>query len=80
MVVGSVLKEASTDAEGKTRMRRWLPLGITADERVCSGAHYAAFFSDVMRLLAHPEELEVPPESVKFDPGVEYHVEKIRKT
>ncbi len=79
MVLGSVLKEASTDAEGKTRMRRWLPLGITADERVCSGAHYAAFFADVMHSLAHPEELEVPPESVKFDPGMEYHVEKIPK-
>ncbi len=79
MVLGSVLKEASTDAEGKTRMRRWLPMGITADERVCSGAHYAAFFADVMHSLAHPEELEVPPESVKYDPGMEYHVEKIKK-
>ena len=79
MVLGSVLKEAFTDAEGKTRMRRWLPLGITADERVCSGAHYAAFFSDVMQFLANPEVLEVPPESVKYDPGVEYHVEKVKK-
>ena len=79
MVLGSVLKEASTDAEGKTRMRRWLPMGITADERVCSGAHYAAFFADVMHSLAHPEELEVPPESVKYDPGMEYHMEKIKK-
>ena len=79
MVLGTVLKEAFTDPEGKTRMRRRLPLGITADERVCSGAHYAAFFADVMHFLAKPEELEVPPESVKFDPGVEYHVEKVRK-
>ena len=79
MVLGTVLKEAFTDPEGKTRMRRQLPLGITADERVCSGAHYAAFFADVMHFLAKPEELEVPPESVKFDPGVEYHVEKVRK-
>ena len=79
MGIGTVLKEAFTDAEGKTRMRRWLPIGIVADERVCSGAHYAAFFADVMHSLAHPEELEVPPESVKYDPRVEYHVEKIRK-
>ncbi len=79
MVLGTVLKEAMTDSEGKTRMHRRIPMGITADERVCSGAHYAAFFQDVMHSLAHPEELEVPPESVVFDPGVEYHVEKIRK-
>ena len=64
---------------GETRMKRFLPIGITADERVCSGAHYAAFFADVMHFLAHPEVLEVPPESVKYDPGVEYHVEKVKK-
>ena len=79
MGMGSVLKEAVTDREGKTRMRRWLPIGITADERVCSGAHYAAFFADVMHLLDHPEELETPPAEVKYDKGVEYHVAKLKK-
>ena len=63
----------------KTRMRRIMPLGITADERVCSGAHYSAFFADVMRYIANPEELETPPETVKYDPKVEYHVEKVKK-
>ena len=76
--MGSVLKEATVDSEGKARMKRWLPLGMTADERVCSGAHYAAFFFDVMRLLEHPEELENPPEKVRFEQGVEYHVPKIK--
>lgn len=79
MILGTVVKEAVADAEGKTRMRRLLPLGITADERICSGAHYAAFFADVMHFLAEPEVLEVPPENVKFDPGMEYHVEKVKK-
>ena len=60
-------------------MRRLLPIGMTADERVCSGAHYAAFFAAVMHGLGHPEELEVPPESVKYDKGVEYHVVKLNK-
>ena len=67
------------EPDGKVRMRRWMPIGITADERVCSGAHYAGFFAAVMHLLDHPEELEVPPESVRFDPRVEYHVEKLKK-
>lgn len=61
---------------GETRMKRYLPLGITADERVCSGAHYARFFRDMCRLLEHPELLETPPESVRFDEGVEYHEPK----
>ena len=79
MGLGNIEKVAFTDPEGKTRMRRWLPIGITADERVCSGAHYARFFNNFMHIMDHPEELEVPPESVKFDKGVEYHVPKIQK-
>ena len=74
--MGSILKEATVE-DGKARMKRWLPLGMTADERVCSGAHYAAFFFDVMRLLENPEELETPPETVRFEQGVEYHVPKV---
>ena len=76
--MGSILKEAVVEG-GKARMRRVLPVGITADERVCSGAHYAAFFFDVIHLMDHPEELETPPEEVKFDPGVEYHVPKVHR-
>ena len=76
--MGSILKEAVVEG-GKARMRRVLPVGITADERVCSGAHYAAFFFDVIHYMDHPEELETPPEEVRFDPGVEYHVPKVQK-
>ena len=77
--MGGVQKKAFVDAEGRTRMRRWMPLGLTADERVCSGAHYGAFFADVMRFMENPEELENPPEQVCFDEGLEYHVPKIKK-
>ena len=76
--MGSILKEAVVE-NGTTRMRRVLPVGITADERVCSGANYAAFFFDVIHYLDHPEELEIPPKEVRFDPGVEYHVPKVAK-
>ena len=58
---------------------KYLSIGITADERVCSGAHYAEFFLTMKHFLSHPEELEVPPESVRFDPKCEYHVPKVQK-
>ena len=58
MGMGGVQKEAFVEPDGRTRMRRWMPLGITADERVCSGAHYAAFFNDAIRLMNNPEELQ----------------------
>ena len=76
--MGSVLKEAVTEGD-RVRMKRWLPIGITVDERVCSGAHFAAFFADVVRLLNNPELLETPPEQVRYDKEVEYHVPKIGK-
>ena len=66
-----------TDPEEKTIKVTDNGLGMTADERVCSGAHYAAFFFDVIRLLDNPEELETPPQEVRFEQGVEYHVPKI---
>ena len=76
--MGSPIKEAMVDSEGKTRMKRWLPLGLTADERVCSGAHYAKFFADATKFFSNPELMEQPPEEVFFDEGVEYHVPKVR--
>ena len=79
MGMGGVQKKAFMEPDGRTRMRRWMQLGITADERVCSGAHYAAFFADVMHYIACPEELEVPPETVRFDKEVEYHVPKVKQ-
>ena len=65
---------------GETRMKRYLPIGITADERVCSGAHYARFFNDMRRYLDHPELLEVPPEKIRFDEGLEYHEPKVNRS
>lgn len=79
MSIGTPERLAQADAEGKSRMKRWLPIGITADERVCGGAVYAGLFADMLQGLKHPEILEVPPESVRFDPKAEYHVEKVKK-
>ncbi len=62
---------------GQTRMKRFLPMGITVDERVCSGASFAGFYSDILKYFANPALLEVPPEKVLFDPGCEYHVPKV---
>ncbi len=72
-------EQAAVVEEGKSRMKRFLPIGITADERICSGAHYAKFFSDMRHCLDHPETLLTAPESVKFDQGNEYHEPKPAK-
>ena len=77
LFLGMGLPERIAEVEGeKTVMKRYLPIGITADERVCSGAHYARFFTDMRYYLEHPEVLVEPPETVKFDKGMEYHEDK----
>ena len=74
---GMGLEERSAVVEkGQTRMKRFLPIGLTIDERVCSGAHYARFLKDVRHYMAHPELLEEPPVQVCFDQGLEYHEPK----
>ncbi|MDO4483407.1 MAG: 2-oxo acid dehydrogenase subunit E2 [Clostridia bacterium] len=72
-----LLEKVAVVENGATRMKRYLPIGITADERVCSGAHYAGFFASMVKYMDHPELLETPPESVKFDGKLEYHVPKV---
>jgi len=74
------LERVAVMEKGVTRMKRFLPIGITADERVCSGAHYSQFFGTMNHLLNHPEELEVPPENVRFENKCEYHVPKVEKS
>lgn len=77
---GMGMEERSAVIEnGKARMKRFLPIGITIDERVCSGAHYARFMKDLRHYMSHPELLELPPDAVRFDQGVEYHEPKTRK-
>jgi chloramphenicol O-acetyltransferase len=72
-------EQVAVEEGGAIRLKRFLPIGITADERVCSGAHYARFFADMRRYLDHPELLEQPPVSVRFDEGMEYHEPKPKK-
>lgn len=76
--MGTSEKDAVVE-DGVTHMKRFLPLGITADERVCSGAHYARFFRSMKHYLERPDLLEMPPKTVRFDEGMEYHEKKINE-
>lgn len=66
--MGTVERSVVLDGDGKPRLKRMLPIGITADERVCSGAHYAGFFATMSSHLNNPELLEVPPEARSLRP------------
>lgn len=48
---------------------RSLPIGVTMDERICSGSYFASAFKALKKYLTNPELLEVPPEKVVEDKG-----------
>ena len=77
--IGVPNRKVVLDRTGKPVRKRMLPVGITADERVCAGAVYAKFWAAIQNYLTHPELLETPPEKVLYAPGCEYHVPKVQK-
>ena len=77
--MGTLERTMVPDGNGGTRMKRFLPIGVTVDERVCSGAHFSGLFTSIRECLDDPSILEKPPEKVLFDPGIEYHEPKPEK-
>ena len=65
--IGSVERTFIPGSNGQIIRKRYLPIGITADERICAGAVYAKMVNRMMHYLNQPELLEIPPESVRFE-------------
>ena len=74
--MGSIQRETIVGPDGKVTRKRWLPVGFTADERICAGREWAKLVEGVMYYISHLEELETPPKSVVFEEGNEYSVPK----
>ncbi len=53
--------------DGTVVHKKYVDMGFTLDERICDGYYYAAVLKYLHRLLAHPELLDVPPETVVSD-------------
>ena len=76
MSLGTPIRSNAVNKDGSVYRKAILPIGMTADERVCGGAMYARLFAHMNRILNHPEELELPPESVRYNEGCEFHEPK----
>ena len=46
---------------------RSLPIGVTMDERICSGSYFATAFRYMKKLLSDPSVLEKEPEKIEED-------------
>jgi hypothetical protein len=77
--MGSVIRETTVGPDGKATRKRYLPIGITADERICAGAVYAKLVNRIMYYINNIELLETPPETVKFEENNEYALPKPKK-
>ena len=53
--LGNPRRSYTVDAGGNVVRKCSLPIGVTADERVCGGAMYARLFATIKHCLAHPE-------------------------
>ena len=61
MAMGN-LREVPKRKGGEIVFERSLPIGVTMDERICSGSYFATAFKTLKKYLANPELLEEKPE------------------
>ena len=66
MAMGN-LREIPKRKGGEIVFERCLPIGVTMDERICSGSYFASAFKALKKYLANPELLEEKPEKVLLD-------------
>ena len=48
---------------GEIVFEKCIPIGVTMDERICSGSYFASAFRVIKRYLKNPELLEEKPEN-----------------
>ena len=65
-----ITREIPVRKSGEITFVRSLPIGVTMDERICSGSYFATAFKALKKYLTNPELLETPPEKVIEDPGL----------
>ena len=69
MAMGN-LREIPKRKGGEIVFEKSMPIGVTMDERICSGSYFATCFRYMKKLLSDPTALESPPEEVIEDYGI----------
>ena len=60
-------RRAEEIKDGQIVERKYMDLRFNLDERICDGFYYASVIKYFLRLLAHPEMLDRPPETIAQD-------------
>jgi hypothetical protein len=77
--MGTIKRSLKLENDGKITRKREMPIGVVADERVCTGYMYSRMVISMRKYLENPELLESPPEAVFFDEGHVYGLQPIKK-
>ena len=64
---GCKRRAVEVQEDGTVVQKKYIDVRFVLDERICDGFYYATFFKYFRRLLAHPEVLDNPPETVVAD-------------
>ena len=70
--IGEKEKKIEMDKDGNAVVRTVYPIGVVTDERVASGSFYSMGLREMSKCLKNPHIMETPPETVRFEAGVEY--------
>lgn len=70
VAMGNKTRIHTVSETGAREVRRYIGLKINIDERVCDGLYYATSIKQFRHILAKPEVLLTPPETVHVDDGV----------
>ena len=67
LAFGKKERELYIAEDGSLQNRKFIPIKVVNDERICDGHYYAAAFKYIRQLFQNPEILEIPPEQVFAD-------------
>lgn len=67
IAMGAKRTEYAVNKSGEVEKHRLLDFTLMCDERICDGHYYATAFKMLKRILANPEQLLIPPETVEED-------------
>ena len=76
--MGAPRKRVDIDREGKPVRSRFMPIGVTVDERVAAGRVFGMMIARMMRYFADPSLLEQPPEKINLDENHEVIVPTVK--
>ena len=60
-------RRAEEIKDGQIVERKYLDMTFNLDERICDGFYYASVIKYFLRVLSHPEALDLPPETIEQD-------------